>query len=38
MVCASGTEQSEFFDNVKITIEIGNSFINYEEKETDNAI
>ena len=38
LVCASGAEQSEFFDNVKITIEIGNTFINYEEKETDNAI
>ena len=38
MVCASSEEQSEFFDNVKITIEIVNTFIDYEEKETDNAI
>ena len=38
LVCATGTDQSKFFDNIKITIEIGNTYIDYEEVETEKAI
>ena len=37
-MCASGTEQNDFFDNVKITVEIGDTYIDFEEIETEKAI
>ena len=38
LICATGTEKTNFFDNVKIQLEIGNNYIDYKEVETDKAI
>ena len=38
MECATGTEQNDFFDNVKISLEFGNTYIDYKEVATDDAL
>lgn len=38
MNCAFGTDQDKFFDNIKITLEIGNNYVDYKEVDTEKAM
>ena len=38
LTCATPQEQKDFFDNVKVKLEIGNTYIDYSEKDTENTL